>query len=765
MVTILQYVTTYPIELMECPRLATKEDTENESPKTDKKDIKDFYLKDITSYNNDDNLLILPEPSTTPTLLKKPKNILDYNGPINDTTLSTLKAIGPNEPNIKKIKNNYIDYNIIYNKLFEHNLNYIEKFSKNKTIIIFPTHEKSDNGKSDLKKEFYPFYIDKFDKIQTIVNFKTNENVCYIDLKVYSTKSKDEYKKSINFEFNRIKDLIKTYNDNIKQLLRIGRSSSENLEIKNIIFILDLDKKNLFTGIYNRPLAKDKKEILAKEYYSFLSSQDFTTKSVEDSTITLTYKDLISQLNIFKGMTGMTISLKDLPKEAFENFILLLKNKYRQIIDKEFRKSLKETDNVKKLSIFYRLKNVDKEIDDTILTGPNKIYTLKYKNEKGEIYDDLKGYFTLISKERGIYNFIEDTNFYRQRKAKIVKLTGKVGEENSKPQPEPIEEEHTNIENITNNEPIIESAESVGKQNKNVKIKYKYGKLLYETINDPNTIGKKGEVTDLIDKVSIEKFKWFRPKDLDLSLSEEKKIKYYDDILFDKNTLIEYLKYKKRYTDKTNISYEFLKINDSSELIEYCDFIHANFKNNIKEIKFNPFKPSFNPSMIKNNIVDIIFQPNNIIYTQALTKTTEEQRDSSTKDNYKIVDKKIYDYKDKTGEDICNIININIDKTNDTDCSKTYTDYINQPLNKGIEHKFVVVSITKMNIKDIGLLKKKVECKTKKINIKHKYKQLYKFFTQKIGNYMIDPYKGGKLKTKRKGKTKTRKNKIRRQLN
>ena len=62
-----------------------------------------------------------------------------------------------------------------------------------------------------------------------------------------------------------------------------------------------------------------------------------------------------------------------------------------------------------------------------------------------------------------------------------------------------------------------------------------------------------------------------------------------------------------------------------------------------------------------------------------------------------------------------------------------------------------------MNVKDIGLLKKKVECKTKKVNIKHKYKQLYKIFTQKIGNYIIDPYKGGKLKTKRK--IKTRKNK------
>jgi hypothetical protein len=758
MVTILQYVTTYPIELMDCPRLATKikdtvnPDTITTTPTTtptitptptitnenvSSDNIKQFYQKDIFKYNTSTSILTLP-------------NILTFNGPINDTT---LKSFDKNKPsNIKqKLKYNYIDYNIIYNKLFEHNLNYIEKFSKNKTIIIFPTHDKSDNGKSELNTKYYPFYIDKFDKIQTNIIFKPNENVCYLDLKVYSTKTKNDYKTLINFEFNRIKNLIKSYNDNVTQLIRFGKANtSENLEIKNIVFILDLDKKNLFTGIYNRQLAKDKTEILSKEYSSFLSSQGFTNKSIEDSTINLTYKDFVSQTNVFKGITGISISVNDLSKETYENFILTLKNNYRQIIDKEFSKSLKEKDNVKKLSIFYRLKNVDKEIDDTILTGSNKIYTLTYKlDEKGKQMKDLKGYFTLISKERGIYNFIEDNKYYeiRTKPKKKEKL---------------IEEEHANPEN-NNDEQFKVSDENVDKQNKNVKIKYKYGKILYETIKSTeDKIGRKGEVKDLIDKVSIEQFKWFRPKDLDLSLSEEKKIKYYDDILFDKNTLIEYIKSKKRFTDKTNLSYEFLKINDSAELIEYCDFIHVNFKNNIKEYNFNPFKSSFNSLMIKNNIIDIIFQPNNIIYTNVLTKTTEEQRDSSTKENYKIVDKKIFEPKDfdfnTEDKNIChknknkNVNNkVNIPVYN-TDCSENYYKYINETPNSGIECKIAIVSITKMNVKDIDLLKKKIECKTKKINIKYKYKQLFKGITQKIGNYMIDPYKGGKLKrsTKRR---------------
>ena len=129
MVTILQYVTTYPIELMECPKLSISEieiatngpsqiDT-NPDP-----NIKKFYSITISDKNTKrwDNENIL-----------EVTGLLAHNGPININTLGNLNALDKKNIDKKtkeKIKTNYINYNIIYNKLFEHNLNYIEQYSK-----------------------------------------------------------------------------------------------------------------------------------------------------------------------------------------------------------------------------------------------------------------------------------------------------------------------------------------------------------------------------------------------------------------------------------------------------------------------------------------------------------------------------------------------------------------------------------------------------------------------------------------------------------
>jgi len=662
---------------------------------------------------------------------------------INDGTLTIdqITQIKANTSATYLDKTRYLLYNAICDKLFENNLNYLNKIAKD-SVFIFPTFNELNKGKDLLNPLFFDFYDDKFDLIKTDIDI-SNTNA-WLELKVFSNndESKEEYTSRIKNNFDEIGNTINSYNDAIQQK-KLRAQTIINHPVKNIYFILDTDKKSLFTGMYNKILSKEKKDILYSEYTKFCSSSKYIKEPDKDSSLSVTSTSIIREIKNFKVRTG--INLNQITKVQFDEIIAELNEKYKQQTNKEYKKSLSIPDNIKKLLIYYRINNIDKIIDDKIKTGTKILYKLSYSNVKSDFYI---GYFSIKSLQLNTYKFTCDKRETDRERNRINKLNKKNSSN------EPTDSTDSNGNNYGEEEKEEEKEETVDVTYPTiiVKVDYKFGQIYYQSLTDK----KKGLIVEVLNKNLNEKYKWFKLKDMDASLEAKNEIKYYEDILYDKESLIAFLKEKKRYNEKTNISYEFLKINDSLELSEYCDFIHSNFKKNIIERNdfniFNPFKRTFTVNDIHKNILGIIFQSNNTIYIQNIAKTNAPKT-SSTKDNYKIIDYKIFPYSEEyfiKEEKYCAI------RAKKEQCSVEIKAKLNKithkdPTDDDIKSllKVVVINITKENIEDIEELKKKGQCKTKKNKLVYRYKKLFGNITRKVAPLFIDPYKGGKLKTRR----------------
>lgn len=771
MVTILQKVTTFPLEMID-KTILTFLDISGQ-------DIQNYYIK----------------PSGT-----------HPNGPVKDYT--QFKTSSKEDKLLFKKK--MIVYDALYTKLFENSLNMLEQTIKENTIIVFPTKEQNDKGRSDLNPKVREFYYNKFNDIKSSITF-TGQKYCYLELPVFNNQKKDDYKNTIKYNFDKIRKLILDYNAEIANQKRYPKPISVGVPgpigvpgpvggtgepVQYVIFILDIDKKGIFTGLYTKQLSKEKKDIVNKEYSSFLSNQGFRPNPVNDSTINITFSDIVKQARYFKQEKTIGISIGEdvITKEIFEKHILKLKNSYKKIIDKEYKKSLDLNDNISKFRVFYKIDNADKILEEKIETGPNKLYYI-YKDEIGVNVKDLSGnklvnkvdssgkpvkkhadvigYFTLTSAERGIYRFREDNSQYKNRitaekfynnKDVVVANSSNSGENVIDDEAENKDEEEEEEIESDGTLPIYDFA---------VKIKYQFGLFQYKNL-DKSNIKKKhekskvnvenGQIKKFIDKLQTT-YKWFNLRDIDLSFLNKEEIKYYSDILFDKKSLIEYLKSKQKYTDKTILSYEFLKINDSPELNEYCDFIHKSFKSNIKDgDSINPFKFTFNDDVIIKSIMDIIFQINTPIYLRESGVTKETAR-KETSDSYKILEYKIQNVNKDNAKSF-------FEKDKDTCSSEStskyncYNKYIDQDSTSGTVpgtipdpskiaiKKVIKIVVTKTNIKDVGLLKKTVGCKTKKEKLIYDYKKLFANVTQRIAKQVGFGIYGGGLSRKRRLKAK-----------
>lgn len=724
MIEVLQKVTTFPLELIDIPimdKLYGKDEIHRYySDLITKKDKK----SDIGSVNEDELTKIGENASIISENKKNP---------------NTIKPILFKDDKITIFKKRFLTYNAIYDKLFANSLNVLEKTDE-PTVIVFPIYDQTDKGRVDINPKATSYYYNKFEKIKKTIEFKNkeneNENVCYIGLNVFTSEKKDEYKKYIKTQLDDIKKLIDDYNENVKQLQ--SKSPNPPKFIKNLLFIIDTDKKGLFTGFYKNQLSKEKQEILNKEYSSFLSSSGIRYRKVDDASITLTYNNVVSETKRFKQRTTVGIGPDFLSNKDFDEFITILKELYKKVTDKQYKDSLELKDNIKDFKIFYKLENADKVLEDKIQTGSNKLYYIHKKDKNNVI-----GSFLLVSEERGIYRFKEDASQYRIRIANESKTTS-TSNTNSKPN----DNKEMEVENEPNAEKESEEPTPNGAYDFAVQIKNKYGIFKYKNL-DKNQTKKEileGDIFPYLDKTEG-KFKWFNYRDIDASLLNKEIIKYYSEILFDKKTLIEYLKSKNKYTDKTILAYEFLKINDSQELSDYCDFIHNKFKSNIIDLSpsgfdaFNPFKIKFDDNTIIKNIRDILFDTNTPIYLRASKQTKDTQRELS-RDSYKIVTYKIFENFEK--DESCQPKEDSKDRTNK--CKTDWEEYTNK---KGIGLPIIVV-VTKENLKDVGLLKSKTDCKSKKNKLIYDYKKLFSNITRRLGA----TYLGGtkKITTKISGK-------------
>ena len=711
MIEVLQKVTTFPLELIDIPEINTiyKKD-----------DIHRYYSNLITT--NPKEIILKSEKYGTVSeselariLSSKPAN---SEGAIPAKSLITSYT---NEQ-ITEIKKRFVTYNAIYDKLFANSLNVLEK-TDDPTVIVFPIYDQSDKGRVEINPKAIPYYYNKFEKIKKTIEFKNKENTCYIGLNVFTSEKKDEYKKYIKTQFEDIKKLIEEYNANTKQI-QLKTGSPQKI-IKNLLFILDTDKKGLFTGFYKNQLSKEKQDILNKEYSSFLSSSNIRYRKIDDASITLTFNNVVSETKRFKQRTGLAIENKFLTNQIFDEFITKLKELYKKVTDKQYKDSLDLKDNIKHFKIYYKLENADKVLEDKIQTGSNKLYYIYKDNKKKHVI----GSFLLVSEERGIYRFKEDVSHYRIRIAE--KPSDNIKNENKE----------MNSKNEYSEE--IDNPEQAKAYDFAVQIKNNYGFFKYKNLDEsekrktyPKNI-LEGEILPYLDKTEGT-FKWFNYRDIDASLTNKEIIKYYSEILFDKKSLIEYLKSKQKYSDKTVLAYEFLKINDSQELSDYCDYIHKNFKSNIIELSpsgfdaFNPFKIKFDDNTIIKNIRDIIFDTNTPIYLRASKQTKEEQRTVS-RDSYKIVKYNLFENFQK--DESC----IPKEGSTENKCITIWDEF------KGKKTSLIVI-VTKANMKDTELLKSKTDCKSKKNKLVYDYKKLFSNITRRIGS----SYLGGTKKIKKK---------------
>lgn len=687
-------------------------------------------------------------------------------------------------PDIKKFLKDYVLFNILFEELLKYNINVLHtKLTKIKerTVIIIPTHEGASNGIDKLDTLFLPVYEKIFGKISPELQITQTNPVIYYRFNVFpeTTMNNEEYKIFIKQNFDKLKREIIEYNDKVSRTpIRNGENQLSTIE--NVIFIIDRDKKTPFSDFFTSLLPKDKKEILYNEYKSFLSSK-FIVSSVKDTSITMTSNDIKKKMNEFEKRTFIKLSYK---KSDWDNLFTCLKEGYLLVVDKNYKKSLEVTDDIKTMYIYYRTNNIDTEIiNDKIKTGTANIYTLEIDlpNNNNII---IHGYFTVISEPIKKYKFKESTRHFNIRQKKINTFTPTTPTPVTTPAPTPTPATTTDSDSDDDEDTMpsgkekeIEFILTLLYEWSVFKYKVLSPNVTFQYIDVNPTAGGQTAIKEFTfdtntkykitekDQPTNKKYKFFTPHDIDLSLPTKQGIKYYDNILFDKKTLIGYLTKNKKYNEKTNLSYEFLKINSSPELITFCEYIYLNFKDHTKGIQgmlnFGMFDfIKFNEKDIKKNIIDLIFQPNTAIYLQNQSKTTNEQRTTDTKNSYKIIDyiynlwsydyrkQKIADieeenyYPKTAAKDIKTVMKIKRDRIiNGTDIPPNEQLLVKtdrekeeaEDIEKLKQLSMVIVSVTTENIADVKELKKKGYCKSKTKKIDYDYQIIKKQFLKRIG--------------------------------
>jgi hypothetical protein len=193
------------------------------------------------------------------------------------------------------------------------------------------------------------------------------------------------------------------------------------------------------------------------------------------------------------------------------------------------------------------------------------------------------------------------------------------------------------------------------------------------------------------------------------SLTSDTNIKFFENILFDKKSLIGFLTEKKEWTPQTKLNQAFLKINqDNGLLSEYASYIGSTFPDT------NMYTGGDIKTFIEKNkrsIAEILFETNQLLYLTA-PQSSKEKTDISK--NYKMVQYKYYETRD---EDEANQhFNKIIEQEQETSyCGRSHKcDLLKsiKPKNKdGIEYAVVIVEVTRENIEVDSDLKAKTNCK------------------------------------------------------
>jgi hypothetical protein len=784
-------------------------DTNNESFKKCFSSIKDNYI-----LNGDISQLL---PSS-----ERSKGVT-YEDALSNESVETNKTKIKEEFIKKYVKQNYI-LGLLFGNIFRKIAG-----ERRNTLFLFPSYNNGSRGSEKLNvkiekyyrwlfklNDFERFYFSNVDSedgkatppykyLKSSLNPKEgfpNNSIAFIPVftDTPSSESPDEFKTRIQAVFDDISNrIIKEAKYGEGQVVISGK---EKMPFTSICYMIDNENdKNMFTGYYNDTLASDKAKVLNSILNDFIQRKSIDIQNIRLSVVT---PDPIKKFNkdfVSKDLSSIATRIKMSTSSTFYNemisklnlFIEKINDTYKKTTDKAYAKIATSQSNISFMRLYYRVNNIDKDEDSNIIkTGNDFLYCLT-----------------------GVVINPEDKNDKCNKVyiCKMYELPGREGRyrvEVHKNETKDFRKSNKSLCNSDDAVDIIEKADEVeigeyqtDNQTKyfqaTIEVKKIFGIYRFRLFENNQSYSYPGTLVFFRDLHTNERYKWFKHNDINGSLSQDTQIKFYNNILFDKKSLIEYLKSKKMYDEaKTSLGYEFLKINeDINQLIQYSDFIYNN--ENLRKTHINepnillrslPFNQNVFLEKIKESILDIIFQPNQIIYIGGAKKSVGEKEDTSK--NYKVIGysyyktdlnttyktnlkkaKKMYNNKDKnemftsvndfTPNEIIKTLyplayshlnNISHGDENEVRyCPHrklNKCEVIREPLKDAEERMIAVVDITR-DVHDASSLKERARCKRLRKSIKLRMKRL----TQplRLDKVLIGRIIGGKKSMKTKKKT------------
>lgn len=666
---------------------------------------------------------------------------LDKTANFKEIRLKYIKKKYMDRPTIEEsqyVKENdnevtYILHNLFFDKIYGNNLNRLYKNNVN-TIFFFPVYKGIDS-KLRIKLSLNTIYDEmikdvtskEFDRDVSANKTGTGNLVMRIPVFSDTDESVEEYTSNLTSYFDRAFDFI-----NEQKPIKIGEIVQPSLYGKFEKIIYSVDKEgDFFSGYYKKKLSSDKAKILNQLVQSFVDK--FGRGS--------TSKDPFLTLNKDDSLRKYKADGKKVGTDNLSHFYALLEtfiDAYKKTNDIEYLKSAVSSDNQTILRIFYRINNTD-FIDEfnKIKVGSNYVYKItKYprKNEKGKrIIDENECRIGYFREKRGLTNqFI-----FREYEG----LKKKYCESGTKHE---TEEDKEDFEDIIDEEDTEETKDRIYKDG-TIEVEYRNKRIFYRESDKAGSDEIDGEIVKLFDLHIYEKYKWFQFSDLGSVLSSETKIKFYNNLLFDRASFIDFLKKKGTYQDVTSLPIEFLRINqDNKLLLEYADYLlvfkkktHV-FKKTIFGIQYKSFI-----QRTKKAIVDLIFQTNEFIY---MTKQKSKIVKKNNNKNYKIIRYNYYSPDDR-----------HFDKELYVDQERKYckkgncelTDILKSPSPpSNTEFAIVIVDATRDTLLDVSALKQKTYCKQSRKNLLRYIQPIL---------YALAPRFGGKYKTRKRLRSRRRK--------
>ena len=659
----------------------------------------------------------------------------------------------------------------LFEKLFENTYNNLLKkylLEGKRPLFLFPTLDSDPAGDFYFNKT--PLIEEATGADKTNIKVKDNYRDYFAFIPVFSdyTETKEEFSEKIELAMVQIKQGI-IDKQNIEEAQR-RESSSKPKTYTNIVVILNNDKENsFFTSMYNKELKKEKRDVLNAKIKEFtdrssIGKQSITRASIKQESVkgvTITYfKTELKKIISGNPPKGITVD-RDF-EQRINELITQVNEAYKKIVDKKYVSLLTSDEQASYHRIFYRV-NLDKEIQYNEIKPGNE-YLYKLSNLPVDTFNKKLASMRVAETCKEYIGFLNIVPGFKSR------FTFQMHNINTKAYCGKSDEFQVVDKEDENDDEEVSEEKYVKIQ---LDIKFRNGNI------EVTTVGKtknKGYLSFYKDMHIYEKYRWFKFNDLDGSLTAETKINIYEDTLFDKKSLIDFLKSKGTYTANTRLALEFLKMNlDRKQLLEYTSYIYTNlFKTHIyKKSVFGISELAFKEKC-KKELMEILFQPNELVYFGGGVRAKESKTD--IRKNYKIIS---YNYIQTDNLDegsfvIGENIKFKDKKTQGEKEVKKITDHFyNKAFSKSNEPEFkycnlhtlknceflkekmlknetraiVILDITKDNV-DVKNLKKSADCKRLRQTIKREVHELFNPFA------VYNPLKmiGGRTKKRKKSK-------------